>query len=187
MHRGALLGPGDCTWPWPPAVHYRRPQWEQPAEARTTTQGGMLSCASRASSIWLTALPIHNALTLSNSAFCNAFQFRLGLSPRPMHAPRVQCGCGALFLSPGRPPPQAHLSPTSLSTLKSAPSSPLQGLRATIFSVELGARSCNLLGRPPYLSPTARDSRDPTQPPKMVTGRTSSVSSRTAFCAPMCP
>ena len=112
MHRGALLGPGDCTWPWPPAVHYRRPQWEQPAEARTTTQGGMLSCASRASSIWLTALPIHNALTLSNSAFCNAFQFRLGLSPRPMHAPRVRCGlkkmggCGALVdPPPGSPEP----------------------------------------------------------------------------------
>ena len=82
---------------------------------------------------------------------------------------------------------QAPLSRTSFSTLKRAPSSPQQGLRATIFSVELGARSCNLLGRPPYLSPTARDSRDPTQPPKMVTGRTSSVSSRTAFCAPMCP
>ena len=29
----------------------------------------MLSCASRASSIWLTAQPIHNALTLSNTAF----------------------------------------------------------------------------------------------------------------------
>ena len=35
----------------------------------------LLSCASRGSWIWLTALPIHNALTLSNSAFCNAFQF----------------------------------------------------------------------------------------------------------------
>ena len=33
----------------------------------------MLSCASQASSIWLTALPFHNALTLSSSAFCNAF------------------------------------------------------------------------------------------------------------------
>ena len=66
----------------------------------------MLSCASRASSIWLTALPIHNALTLSNSAFCNAFQFRLGLSPRPMHAPRVRCGCGALVdPPPGSPEP----------------------------------------------------------------------------------
>jgi hypothetical protein len=56
----------------------------------------ILSCASRASSIWLTALPIHNALTLSNSAFCNAFQFRLGLPPRPIRAPHVRCGCGAL-------------------------------------------------------------------------------------------
>ena len=43
----------------------------------------MLSCATRASYIWLTALPIHNALTLSNSAFCNAFQLRLGLTPAP--------------------------------------------------------------------------------------------------------
>ena len=49
-------------------------------------KAGTLSCASRMSSIWLTALPIHNALALSNGAFCNAFQFRLGLSPRPMHA-----------------------------------------------------------------------------------------------------
>ena len=56
--------------------------------------------SDRGSSIWLTALPIHNSLTLSNSAFCNAFQFRLGLSPRPMHAPRVRCGCGALVDPP---------------------------------------------------------------------------------------
>jgi hypothetical protein len=47
----------------------------------------LLSCASRASSIWLTSLPVHNALTLSSSAFCNAFQVRLGLPPRPMRAP----------------------------------------------------------------------------------------------------
>ena len=60
----------------------------------------LLSCASRASSIWLTALPIHNALTLSSDAFCNAFQFRLGLSLRPMHAPRVRCGCGAIVDPP---------------------------------------------------------------------------------------
>ena len=67
---------------------------------------GMLSCASRASSVWLTARPIHNALTLSNSAICNTFQFRLGLSPRPMHAPRVRCGCRALIdPPPGSPEP----------------------------------------------------------------------------------
>ena len=66
----------------------------------------LLSCASRASSICLTALPIRNALTLSNSAFCNAFQSRLGLSPRPMHAPRVRCGCKALVdHPPGSPEP----------------------------------------------------------------------------------
>ena len=41
----------------------------------------MLSCASQVSSIWLTVLPVHNALTLSNSVFCNAFQFRLGPTP----------------------------------------------------------------------------------------------------------
>ena len=46
----------------------------------------MLSCASRALSIWVTVLLIHSALTLSNSTSCNAFQFRLGLSPRPMLA-----------------------------------------------------------------------------------------------------
>ena len=117
---------------------------------------------------------------VSNSAFYNAFQLRLGLSPRPMHAPRVRCGCGALV-----EPPQAHLSPTSFSTLKSAPSSPLQGLRATIFSVELGARSCNLPWCPPPLSPTARELRVQTQSPQLVTGRTSSVSSRTASFSPM--
>ena len=62
----------------------------------------LLSCASRASSIWLTALPIHNAFTLCNSAFCNAFKFRLGIAPRPMQAPRVRCGCGALVDPPPR-------------------------------------------------------------------------------------
>ena len=61
----------------------------------------LLSYASRASSICLTALPIHNALTLSNSSCCNTFQFRLGLSPRPMDAPRMRCGCKAL----ADPPP----------------------------------------------------------------------------------
>ena len=60
-----------------------------------------LSRSSRASSIWLAALPIHNALT-----FSNAVQFRLGLYPRPMHAPRVRCGCGALVdPPPGSPEP----------------------------------------------------------------------------------
>ena len=62
----------------------------------------ILSCASRASSMWLTALPIHNELTLSNNAFYSTFQFRLGLSPRTIHAPRVRCGCGALVDPPPR-------------------------------------------------------------------------------------
>ena len=48
------------------------------------------------------------------------------LSPRPMHAPRERCGCGALV-----DPLRAHPSRTSFSALKSAPSSPVQGLRAT--------------------------------------------------------
>ena len=66
----------------------------------------MLICTSRASLSGLTALPIHNALTLSISAFGNAFQFRLGPSPRPMHVPRVRCGCGALVdPPPGSPDP----------------------------------------------------------------------------------
>ena len=48
----------------------------------------------------------HTQQTPANSAFCNAFQFRLGLSPRPMHAPRVRCGCGALVdPPPGSPEP----------------------------------------------------------------------------------
>ena len=63
---------------------------------RAQQQACLLSCASRASSIWLTALPIHTTVTLSNNAYCNAFQFRLGLAPRPLEAPRVRCGCGAL-------------------------------------------------------------------------------------------
>ena len=140
----------------------------------------MLICTSRASLSGLTALPIHNALTLSISAFGNAFQFRLGPSPRPMHVPRVRCGCGALV-----DPPPCSPEPTSCSTLKRAdraPSSPPHGLRATIFFVsqfaglfpctmaqipiffvDLGARSCNPLGRPPPLSPAARELPDPTQ------------------------
>ena len=78
----------------------------------------------------------------------------------------------AAAAGPSLIPLQAHPNLTTFSTLKSAPStlksapsSPLQGLRATIFSVELGARSCNLLGCPPHLSPTAQKSRDPTQSP----------------------
>ena len=60
----------------------------------------MLRSATRTSSIWITALRIHNALTLSNNAFCNAFQFRLELSPCPMHALRVRCGCGGVVDPP---------------------------------------------------------------------------------------
>ena len=142
----------------------------------------MLSCASRASSIWLTALSVHDGLTLGNSAFCNAFQFRLGLSPRLMHAPRVLCGCRALV-----DPLPGSYEPDFFQHAQKCPSSPLQGLRATIFSVELGSRSCNLPGCPPPLSPTAREWRDQTRSPQLVTGRTSSVSSRTASYSPMSP
>ena len=142
----------------------------------------MLSCTSQVSWIWLTVLPIHNALTLSNSAFRSAFQFRLGLSPRLMHEPRVRCGCGALV-----DPLQAHPSWTSFSTLKKAHSSPPHGLRTTMLSVELGARSCNPLGCPPHLSPTAQESRDPTHSPQLVTGRTLPVSFRTVFSFQMAP
>ena len=53
------------------------------------------------------------------------------------------------------------------------------------FSVELGAWSCNLLSRPLHLSPTAGESWDPTQAPLLVTGRMSSVSSRTASYSPV--
>ena len=161
----------------PPAFHHGPPQREQPAKAQQH-KARMLSCASPASSIWLTALPICNALPLSNRAFCNAFQFRLGLSARPMHA------------GPWLIPFQVHLSRTSFSTLKSAPSSPLHGLHATIFSVELCARSYNLLGCPPHLIPTVRESRDPTLSPQLgdcVGSRTSSVSPRTACGSPMSP
>ena len=49
---------------------------------------------------------LNHRLTLSDRAFCKAFQFRLGLSPRPMHAPRVCCGCVALVdPPPGSPEP----------------------------------------------------------------------------------
>ena len=88
---------------------------------------------------------------------------------------------------PSLPPLQAHRNRTAFSTLKRAPSSPLDGLRDTMFSVELGARSCNLLRYAPHLSPTARKSRDPTQSPRLATGQTFSVSSRTAFCSQMSP
>ena len=60
----------------------------------------LLSCAFKASSIWLTALLIHNALTLSNSAFFNAFQFRLGLPPGPSR----HHGC-VVAVGPWRTPP----------------------------------------------------------------------------------
>ena len=162
-----------------PSVRHRPPQWEQPAEAQQH-KARKFSCASLASSISLNTLPIHNALTFSNSVFCNAIQFRLELSPYHMHAPRVRSGCGALV-----DPFQAHLSRTSFITLKRAPSSPLQELGANTFSVELGARSCNQPGCLPPLSPTARELRDQTRSPQLVTGRTSSVSSRTASFSPM--
>ena len=53
----------------------------------------MISCASRATSIWLTALPIHNALTLSNSAFCDSFRIRWGCPPAP--CTRYTCDAAA--------------------------------------------------------------------------------------------
>ena len=151
-----------------------------PLKCAQQQKARMLSCASRASPIWLTALPIHNALTFSKGAFRNLLQFQLGLSPRPMHAPRVRCGCRALAMVD---PLQAH--PTSFSTLKSAPRSPPHGLRATIFSVGLDARSCNPLGCPPPLSPTARELPDPTQSPRLVTGRISCEPCWIVFCSPM--
>ena len=77
----------------------------------------------------------------------------------------------------------ADADPSSDELVPGTPSSRPQGLRATIFSVELGARSCNLPGCLPLLSPTARESRDPTLSPQLATGRTSSVSSRTASCS----
>ena len=47
--------------------------------------------------------------------------------------------------------------------------------------------SCNPLGCPPPLSPTARESPAPTQSPRLVTVRISCVSCRIAFCSPMSP
>ena len=73
----------------------RAPQRGQPFEACTAAQSPTQSCASRFLSIWHTALPIHNVLTLSNT-FCNAFQFKRGLTPLPLEATRVRCGCGAV-------------------------------------------------------------------------------------------
>ena len=76
-------------------------------------------------------------------------------TPDPAPRGTSQVGGAAGFLAAQGGP--------SFSTLKSAPNSPVHGLRATIFSVELGARACNLLGCPLHWSPTARESRDLTQ------------------------
>ena len=128
----------------------------------------LFSCASRASSIWLTALPIHNVLTLSNSAFCNAFQFRLGLPRWPLEAPRVRCGCGPLV-----DPRRGRPTQTSSNTPKRAPNSSPHDLRATTFSEELGARSCSRQGCPPGWSRTARRSQGRILSPPLVPGLTS--------------
>ena len=93
----------------------------------------LLICAYLASSIWLTALPIHNTLTLSKSVFCNVFQFRLGLSSRPMHAPRVRCGCGALV-----DPSPGSSDRTSFSTFKVPPAR-----RCTVYATKYSL--CNLV------------------------------------------
>jgi hypothetical protein len=53
-------------------------------------------------------------------------------------------------------PPPDLLRQISSSTLRNAPNLPSHGLRATIFSVELGAKSCDQQGFPPRLSRTAR-------------------------------
>ena len=90
----------------PPAVSHGVSHGGSPLKRAQQHKARLLSCASRASSTWLTALPIHTALTLSNSALRNAFQLRLGLHPWPLAAPRVRCGCGALVdPPPGRSDP----------------------------------------------------------------------------------
>ena len=94
---------------------------------------------------------ISNALACTGCSATHS-SFDWGCLPAPC-MPRACTAAAGSSLTPL----QAHPSRTSFSTLKSAPSSPPHGLHATIFSVELGAMLCNLLGCPPHLSPTARE------------------------------
>jgi hypothetical protein len=148
-----------CTWL---ALAYCSPRWEQPTEERARTNG-LLSCASRASSIWLTALPIHKELTLCYSEFCNAFQFQLRLSPCPCLHPMCVVAVESLWTQPVVPMRQI-----SSGTLISDPNLPSYGLHTTVFSVNtvvcsihreycgVCAKSCEQQGFPPCLSPIAR-------------------------------
>jgi hypothetical protein len=57
-------------------------------------QARLRSCASRASSAWIEALPTSAALKLTDLEFTTAMRHRLGLSHMPANAPGVQCFCG---------------------------------------------------------------------------------------------
>ena len=133
--------------------------------------------------VWGNAAPLVGCFCLSATVrSATRFSFDWGCLP----APCMRRACAAAA-GPSLTPLRAHPSRTSFSTLKSDPSSPAHRLRATMLSVELGARSCDLLGCPPHLRPTARKLRGQTRSPRLATGQTSSVSSRTAFCSPMSP
>ena len=140
----------------------------------------LLSGASRASSIWLTGLPIHNALTLSNSAFCNAFQFRLGLSPRPMHALRVRCGCGALV-----DPPPGSSRRDFFQHAQKCPQ--LATTRSARHNILCGTWCQGIQSAGVHTSIEPNCSKVAGSNPRLATGQTSSVSSRTAFCSQMFP
>lgn len=60
----------------------------------------MLCSSCRASTIRLTALSMYNALAVRSET---PSSFDLGCAPRPMHAPRCGCGCGAVVDHPWTP------------------------------------------------------------------------------------
>jgi hypothetical protein len=57
-------------------------------------QARLRSCASRAASAWIEALPTSAALRLTDLEFASSMRHRLGLSHMPANAPGVQCFCG---------------------------------------------------------------------------------------------
>ena len=169
----------------PPTFHHRPPRWKQPGETCTATQGmhaqlylsGVIHLAQCSA--------ILNPLIVSNKAFCSTFHFRLGLSPRPMHAPRLRCGCGALV-----DPPPGSPEPGSFQHAEKCPHvAAAQSARHNIFC----GSWCQVVqsaGVPTSLEPNC--SRFAVSNPVTAaggghTGRTSCVSSRTASCSPMCP
>jgi hypothetical protein len=137
---------------------------------RATTKGDLLSCASQAPSSWPTALPIHNVHSAKvHVAMRSSFDWD---SP-PGHA---SISCALWKCRPCGPTPGLRCATFSSITLKSAPNLSSHGLRAAIFSVGLGAKSCDRQGSPPRLSPTMQKLHANSLSPPQAIGQISSPS-----------